>query len=417
VILQQNLLPKQAFKRRVFIMSKSSVRVFLFLFKNLLLVTVASLMFAPFVIGKTPEAKASSIEGDIGTWSNTGSMHAARMYHTLSLLPNGTLLVVGGRVGYSLVATNEVYTPASGIWDIIGNMMIDGQYVGFCAHTATALADGEILIAGAVLLNEALIGKSIVYNPMTENWEGVSTMNTSRFFHTATLMKNGKVLVTGGRNSCLSWDTAFNSTEIYDPATQTWSSGASMQYARGGGGATLLPNGKVLVAGGSGSDSQSVLVAELYDPDTNTWSPTGSMQYGGGNGILLYNGKVLSGYELYDPSSGTWSYIGSGHTLNGYSTSTLLPDGKVLFSGNTYMNGTPGYEAEIYDPTLGSWSKIASMHGYRRSHKATVLPDNNVLVVGGYGGTTYPLGVLSSAEIYNTGIPVLHKIYLPITTK
>jgi N-acetylneuraminic acid mutarotase len=224
-------------------------------------------------------------------------------------------------------------------------------------------------------------------------------------------------LVTGGTNSCLSGDTAFNSTEIYDPASQTWSSGASMQYARHRHAATLLPSGKVLVAGGLGIDSQPVLTAELYDPDTNTWSSTGSMQYGGRIATLLKNGKVLVGFELYDPSSGTWSNAGTGHSLSTYTTAILLPDGKVLISGNMYPNGYPGREVEIYDPTSGTWSIAASMHNYRRYHTAALLPDHNVLVAGGYGGETYPLYTLSSAEIYNTGIPVLHKMYLPITTK
>ena len=120
-------------------------------------------------------------------------------------------------------------------------------------------------------------------------WLPVDSMSTARLRPTTTLLPDGKVLVAGGRAGSYQ-----SSVELYDPATGTWSSAGNMSTARFGHTATLLPNGKVLVAAGdSGSGYQSS--AELFDPATGTWSPTGSMGTGRINhsATLLPNGKVL----------------------------------------------------------------------------------------------------------------------------
>jgi len=175
-------------------------------------------------------------------------------------------------------------------------------------------------------------------------------------------------------------------------------------------GATLLPSGKVLVAGGSDAAYHPLVTAELYDPSTGSFGATGSMATAHGTATLLSNGKVLvagggycsdicvfvSGAELYDPTSGTFSATGSMTTLRIGNSATLLPGGKVLFAGGFDSCDDVGCHgvtsAELYDPTSGTFSATGSMTRARYSNSATLLLDGKVLVAG---GLAFP-----SAELY-----------------
>jgi WD40 repeat protein len=219
-------------------------------------------------------------------------------------------------------------------------------------------------------------------------WTFTGSLITGRGFHTATLLPNGKALVAGG-------DPYLASAELYDPASGTWSATGSLIHGRSLHTATLLANGHVLVAAG-----YSTLTAELYDPASGTWSATGSLgtEYDryGHTATLLLNGKVLvvGGYdgsdifyastELYDPATGTWNFSGSLNTARWRHTATLLPNGKVLaVGGSNFVNYLTS--AELYDPASGVWSVTGSLTVERESHTATLLSNGKVLVAGGYG--------------------------------
>ena len=169
--------------------------------------------------------------------------------------------------------------------------------------------------------------------------------------------------------------------------------------------ATLLPNGKVLVAGGN----SSILTAELYDPATGTWSPTGSATTGSSTATLLQNGQVLvvgagtASAQLYDPMTGSWSTTGSLKTTRLHHTATLLPNGKVLVAGGYNTSGTDIAAAELYDPATGTWSTTGKLATARDNHTATLLPNGKVLVAAGYIFTAgnFPKRLLDSAELYN----------------
>jgi hypothetical protein len=188
-------------------------------------------------------------------------------------------------------------------------------------------------------------------------WTPVGEMIIPRSDHTATLLMNGKVLVAGGITP--TWVYA-RGAELYDPGTRRWSATASMATNRASHTATLLPNGKVLVAGGTGVDYFSNCpgvceTAEVYDPATGVWTATGRM----------IDGRIDS-------------------------TATLLPSGKVLVAGGD----SPSYSsAEVYDPDTGVWSATSSMASRYTKHTATVLPSGKILVAG--GESSYP-----SAELY-----------------
>src|SRR5258708_7624189 len=167
-------------------------------------------------------------------------------------------------------------------------------------------------------------------------------MSIPRFRQTATLLPNGQVLVVGGTNNNLA-NNAPASAELYDPTTGAWTAGTHMlNYGRDYHTATLLMNGQVLVGGGVGA-SGTLASAELYNPATGMWLVTGGM------------------------------------TARKFHTATLLPNGKVLVVGGTGSGGTLA-SAEVYDPNTQVWTATPLLHSGHDSHTATLLPNGKVLV-------------------------------------
>jgi len=233
------------------------------------------------------------------------------------------------------------------------------------------------------------------------------SLNTARSAHTATLLNNGKVLVAGGAAGT---NGAIASAELYDPATGTFTITGSMTTPRESHTATLLNNGKVLIAGGYTNDCCGGASAELYDPATGTFTVTGSMatRREAQTATLLNSGKVLiaGGYnigccgdasaELYDPATETFTATGSMNTARVYHTATLLNNGKVLVAAGA---GQFDYltSAELYDPSTGTFTATSSMSTARHYHTATLLNNGKVLVAGGANRTD----TLASAELYD----------------
>jgi hypothetical protein len=245
-------------------------------------------------------------------------------------------------------------------------------------------------------------------------------MADARVEFMATLLADGRVLVAGGFANGNGEDPRA-SAEIFDPSSGTWTTTGSMIEARAGAAATLLPNGKVLVAGGGISPAHVALAStELYDPSTGTWSASGRMSgpRAGGSATVLGNGQVLvagggngiddsgilASAELYDPGTGKWASTGSMLEARATSATVLLPNGKVLVAAG--LGKTTGLaSAELYDPRGGKWRATGSMHTVRVGHAATSLSDGKVLVAGGissgFTGDLTPSDILASAEVYD----------------
>ncbi len=287
--------------------------------------------------------------------------------------------------------------------------------VSLMSGLALSAYSGSLHLSGPVTI-------PLMMNP---SWTFTGNLNTGRGDHTVTLLSDGHVLVAGGYASI--GPVLTNSAELYDPDTGTWSATGNLNTARYFHTATLLPNGKVLVAGGfkSGFNGNFLNSAELYDPDTGTWSTTGNLNTGrtAHTATLLANGKVLvaGGYngffplgstalnsaELYDPDTGTWSTTGNLNTGRTAHTATLLANGKVLVAGgfDVAVGGYDGFDdlnsAELYDPDTGTWSSSGNLNTGRTAHTATLLANGKVLVAGGGDG----LSALNSAELFDVGLP------------
>jgi N-acetylneuraminic acid mutarotase len=355
-------------------------------------------------------ATSSPVEVVPASWTATGDMVEARTFHTATQLLDGRVLAAGG-VGTqtseffaNILASAELYDPDTGGWTATGSML------GIrTAHTATLLPDGKVLVTGGGSSSDGdggPLATAEVYDPATGAWTATGNTIGAGPGRTATLLGNGRVLVTGGANSDFE---PVPLAELYDPSTGSWSATGDLVEARSGHRATLLLDGNVLVTGGG------LASAELYDPSTGQWTATGSTLgiLVGHSATLLSDGRVLvaggmagtgasSSAEVFDPSTGQWTAAGEmvegriGHSA------TLLPGGKLLVAGGTNSvidGGEAVASAELYDPATGSWTATEPMAVPRGGYTATLLRDGTVLAAGGNGTSGY----LASADLYDPG--------------
>lgn len=412
-----------------------------------------------------------------GVWQPTGRLANGRYSHTATLLDGiackrndgapppaycGKVLVTGGTTAFlrgnadTSLSSSELYDPSSGTWTTTG-AMAEARF----GHTATLLPDGKVLVVGGFQPRMGALATAEVYDPETGRWSTAGTLGDKRFAHTATFLDGpackapspparcGKVLVSGGTQTH-GGRTPLASTELYDPALGTatdlpsavaaWSRSGSLGTPRADHTATLLPNGKVLVAaGGVQESSEDTFVypptnsAEIYDPTSGTWSPTarlaiprlahtatllGGQQCGGHCGKVLVVGGAISGYgregsnqrpvflasvEVFDPSTESWSALDSLHAARGGHGVATLADGTVLVAGAgmSFDVHTDLYRAKMsserFNPSTGRWSYAGDMAASRGVATATIidgptcrkaLPSpfcGKVLVAGGAG--------------------------------
>ena len=337
-------------------------------------------------------------------WTATGSMATPRVAHTATLLPNGKVLVVGGRsTENAILASAELYDPASHTWSATGSL-----HVARRVHTATLLPSGKVLVAGGFGVYTYPVSSSELYDPATGLWSVTGPMVHARGVFTATLLPNGYVLAAGG-----SGPRATNTAEIYHPATGLWyrtnalPAGSGNEQAT----ATLLPTGKVLIAGGANPLTQS---ASIYQPSDYRWWKTGGMVAPrcDHTATLLGTGKVLvvggtdgtpgsfPTPELYNIATHRWSPASNQPYGGAEHTATLLRDGTVLIAGGTTIGSANGVTAatDRYNPTTSAWTDAGNMPTPRLGHTATLLSDGSVLMAGGAG----PNGVVASAELFTS---------------
>jgi len=286
-----------------------------------------------------------------GTWVSTGNMTSVRIAHTSTLLKNGKVLVVGGDASHNksnYLDTAELYDEKTGAFTLTGKML---TYRG--SHSAALLNDGKVLLTGGMskYANSAILDTAEVYDPATGKFTATGKMLVKRRWHQSITLTNGKVLIVGG-----DLGTGYHkSAELYDPKTGKFTATGSIKYPRIWFSADLLPDGKVVIVGGNGHSSTGAAagVAELYDPNTGAWTSSGTMK------------------------RPRW-----------IDTGTVLPDGTVLFAGGSYFSGGDIFlsSAEVFNPLKGTFAYVGSMTSMHAGNSATLLKNGDVLVAGGWNG-------------------------------
>ena len=332
-----------------------------------------------------------------------------------TITPSGQYTAPNTTGLFHVVATSVQDTSKNGIANVTivpsGFRPTGDMSTGRAAHTATLLPSGKVLIAGGdscSFINyyqNCPLNSAEVYDPGAGTFATTGKMSVTRVFHTATLLTNGKVLVTGGPDA---------SAELYDPASGAFVATGSMSVGRSSHTATLLASGKILIVGGQ-NVSGPLLTAELYDPNAGTFTATGSMAAGrtSHTATLLANGQVLiaggssstgtlATAELYDPAKGSFTVAKSMVSPRISHTATLLSNRNVLVTGGIadVANGVSLSSAEVYDVAAGSFGATTGpMMTARDSHFAVLLANGTVLVAGGSFGSSGSF----TAELYNAG--------------
>ena len=331
-------------------------------------------------------------------------------------------------------------TPGTGTW-----LPAEPLPTGRAGHSATLLATGKVLVVGGTDENFTFLATALLYDPATGAWAATGPLTTGRSDHSASLLADGRVLVAGGRAVGPGGIAApTSSAEVYDPASGTWAVTDDLTGARDGHSATVLADGRVLVAGGAGPcegpAAVSLRSAEVYAPGpgaTGTWVPAGDLASGRVNHTttLLTSGEVLAvggyrgcsldadsagplaGAEVYDPGANAWRATGQTRIPRNYHSATRLGDGRVLVAGGFSSNSSvPSHSSEIYDPApidpvsgqRGVWGPTAGLLLTARArHTASMLAGGKVLLAGGERRGEGP-GVadapLSSAEVYDSAV-------------
>ena len=242
------------------------------------------------IIGGSPlrEEKTTEIyDLTADTWTLGPRMGKRRMRHASVELEDGRLFIFGGTdTFHALVPEADIYDPAADTL-VAAAPMSEGRAV----FTATLLQDGRVLATGGGKKLGPFSNTAEIYDASSDTWSAAATMGTERGFHAATLLPDGRVLVTGGQGT--------DTVEIYDPATDAWTSAASMTQSsppvlggqRSSHTVTVMPDGLVLVTGGAGGGTST----EIFDPATGTWTAGASMTESrfAHSATLLGNGSVL----------------------------------------------------------------------------------------------------------------------------
>ena len=336
-----------------------------------------------------------------GTWSRIPALPRPLWGTGSALLADGRVLVVGGSSGpvsSTAVATVEVFDPKANSWAAATPMLQARAY-----PATVTLRDGSVLVVGGS--RDGLpLDSAERYFPDSVSWVSAGTMKVPRTHATATVLKDGRVLVAGGGSDGSSASKSTNTAEIFDPATGNWTLTDSMAFSRALHTATLLADGEVLVTGGAstyhGSKGTVRATAEIYDPQAATWRaagpisvpryhhtavrlPDGRVLIAGGWSFTTNSDPSLATAEIYDPATDTWTATGSMAVGRARARMTALLDGRVLVAGGV----DPAYRvmatAEIYDPATGRWQLTGRLATAVMWPDMAVLRDGRVMVAGG----------------------------------
>ena len=309
---------------------------------------------------------APVVLGAVSSFVATGSMRIARVGHTATRLIDGRVLITGGDSSGNTapyLRSAELYSPATGTFSPTGDMTSRRG-----SHTATLLSNGKVLITGGFTeyVTNRTLSSAEIYDPATGIFRAIGSMNIKRTWHTATPLNGGRVLVAGGfDNQVPIFGTYLSSAEVFDPNTETFSVVGGMTIPRIWFAATKLADGKVLIAGGSDGYGKWTSAAEIFNPSTMSFTNVQPM---------LTSRWILQ--------------------------SALMPNGQVLLPGGNVSSHTQHTNlSEVYSPISQSFLPVGAMSAARSGASVTALNAGAVLVAGGFNGAAF----LDNAELYSVG--------------
>jgi 6-phosphogluconolactonase (cycloisomerase 2 family) len=332
------------------------------------------------------------------------SMNVPRESHVAILLRDGRVLIAGGRRS-SYLDSAEIFNPAARVFSVATKVVTNAagddevktskMNSGRGNPGAVVLLGGKVLIAGG--FNGVYLSSAELYDPGSGVFGTTGAMANAREGFTTTLMPStGKVLVAGGYN-----DSWLNSAELYDPSAGSFATTAgAMNESRRYHTASLLSNDKILLTGGQSLDSSTneatvTNTAEIYSPNDNDFYSTGNMITARMNhtATLLPDGKVLiaggadvngnplSSAEIYDPNTGKFTATGSMTAARTRHSTVMVNDGSIVIAGG--LSAQALATAEVYDPARGVFTPTTPMSGPRFNAPAVILNDGTVLYAGG----------------------------------
>lgn len=334
----------------------------------------------------------------------TASMSTVRWYHSAALLDDGRVLVAGGAPTGDSAGSAEIFDPATGQWTRTAPMLTAHDW-----PVVTRLCDGRVFVGGSL----GPAREAEIYDPATDQWGSAGLMKYRHTYGVAMLLSDCRVLISGGYD-------ALKRAEVFDPATGLYTAAGSMSIERFFHTSTVLADGRALIAGG-GVDNLGVWYTrrhvDIWDPATFEWTkksflvrarrahtatllPDGRVLVAGGTdggkNDGTDGGTQLGTAEIYDPGADLWTELEAKLvTPRGLHTAALLPTGAVMLLGGLDASGSASREVEIFHE--GLWQRLDPLVGDRLHHASALLPSGAVLVMGGYHQAT--------AELYTLGQP------------
>lgn len=369
---------------------------------------------------------------EVGDFTRGKNLTVPRFIQRTAKLLDGRVLLTGGAFKiWDTTPSVDMFDPADDSLKPVAPMA-QKRF----SHVAVTLADGRVLVAGGRTTNSAATGVMLksaeIYDPVTDTWAATGNMNVARRSHTAALLRNGKVLIAGGANGVTTAAAPMASAELFDPATGLFTLIGSMGTPRLGHSATQLADGRVLITGGSDQTGTShpTAAAEIFDPATNAFSSVGLSNFphiAQGPALLrdgrvlmpgsyynplgtIFGGGTMSDFsEVFNPASNTFSVVAPMFKKRIDIGGQLLLDGTVLVAGGVATNVGTGKltvfhsSAEVYDPMSDQWRMTGIMSAGRDEFSGLVLDDGRVYVSGGYNNVAGPT-LLNTVEIYTPGL-------------
>jgi hypothetical protein len=286
-------------------------------------------------------------------------------------------------------------------------------------RVAAPLPNGQVMIGGGVADGGNVIPNVEIYDPGSETFTQLPTnpgteLTTPRFGAVAAPLPDGEVLIAGGSNG----SSFLQSAELFNPVTETFtglpaSGNTQLAVGRELAVAAPLPNGDVLIAGGSGNTG-CVPTTEIFDPGSGTFSQlsaSGNLHtcVVGATAAPVPNGDVLiagdsANAQLFNPSADTFSQLSTGSAISADAISTSLPDGQVLIAGGGGSESTPSRAAYVFNPSTDTFTALPTsantqMTIARDAPFSAPLPNGEILIAAGFSSASF---TTDTAEVYVT---------------